>query len=263
MTRRELIEICLGFPGAFEDYPFDPDPGSEDAWTVMRHQLNQKSFALIYERGGLCVNLKCGPVRADFLRQVYRGVAPAYHMNKAHWNTVLVHSDVPEAELFAMVEHSYRLTIPPQKKQAVILIGLQASGKRAFYQKNFPSYAHIHPDTLKTREKERELLGQCLRAGRSFVADNTNPTQRDRQRYIAPAIEAGYRVTGYFFRSGLSECIRRNERRETGHAPPSAIAAASKKLEPPRREEGFGRLYSVYISDGAFAVEPWKERGGP
>lgn len=58
MTRQDLIDFCLTFPAAYEDYPFDDiaDPG---AWTVMRHRANKKSFALIYERNGkLCANLK-------------------------------------------------------------------------------------------------------------------------------------------------------------------------------------------------------------
>lgn len=112
MTRRELIDYCLTYPDAYEDYPFDEIVDGPDAWTVMRHRLNKKSFAFIYERGGLCVNLKCEPDRADFLRQVYTGVTPAYHMNKEHWNTVHLNSDVPEDELRGMIEHSYRLTMP-------------------------------------------------------------------------------------------------------------------------------------------------------
>jgi len=88
MTRRELIDYCLTYPDAYEDYPFNELTGAPDAaWVVMRHKGNKKSFALIYERGGFCVNLKCEPFRADFLRQIYSDVTPAYHMNKEHWNT--------------------------------------------------------------------------------------------------------------------------------------------------------------------------------
>ena len=51
----------------------------------MRHRANKKSFALIYERNGkLYVNLKCDPMEADFLRQAFVDVTPAYHMNKVH-----------------------------------------------------------------------------------------------------------------------------------------------------------------------------------
>lgn len=112
MTRRELIDYCMTYPGAYEDYPFDgiADAG---AWTVMRHRINKKSFALIYERNGrLCVNLKCESLEADFLRQVFADVAPAYHMNKAHWNTVTLGGDVSTEELKRMISRSYDLIKP-------------------------------------------------------------------------------------------------------------------------------------------------------
>ncbi len=111
MTRRDLIGYCLTYPDAYEDYPFDDGPDIHGAWTVMRHRLNQKGFAFIYERGGLCVNLKCPPERGDFYRQIYGGIERAYHMNKDHWIAVRVNSDVPEDELYNLIEHSYRLTL--------------------------------------------------------------------------------------------------------------------------------------------------------
>ena len=117
MTRQELIDYCLTFPAAYEDYPFDSiaDAG---AWTVMRHGTNKKSFALIYEwHGKLCVNLKCDPFEADFLRQMYADVTPAYHMNKTHWNTVTLGGDVPDDALRFMIEQSYGLIRPKQRKR--------------------------------------------------------------------------------------------------------------------------------------------------
>ena len=107
MDKRELIEYCLTYPDAFEDYPFD------ESWAVMRHSGNKKGFAFIYKRDGrLFANLKCDPIKADFLRQIYRDVTPAYHMNKTHWNTVYIDSDIPEQELFDMIQHSYNLIKP-------------------------------------------------------------------------------------------------------------------------------------------------------
>lgn len=116
MTRRELIDYCLTYPDAYEDYPFD-DIKDAGAWTVMRHRLNKKAFAFIYERSGLCVNLKCEPLRADFLRQLYAGVTPGFHMNKVHWNTVAVDSVISEDALYDMIEHSYRLTYKQQTEK--------------------------------------------------------------------------------------------------------------------------------------------------
>ena len=112
MTRQGIIDYCLAFKAAYEDYPFDDvtDPGK---WTVMRHKANKKSFALIYVRHGrLCVNLKCDPFEADFLRQAFEDVTPGWHMNKTHWNTVTVGGDVPDDELMRMIGQSYDLTRP-------------------------------------------------------------------------------------------------------------------------------------------------------
>lgn len=117
MERKELIEFCLMFPASYEDYPFD-DAADAGAWTVMRHRTNKKSFALIYERQGkLCINLKCEPMEADILRQVYAAVMPAYHMNKTHWNTVTLGGDVPKDELKRMIEHSYDLIRPKVRRK--------------------------------------------------------------------------------------------------------------------------------------------------
>lgn len=118
MTRKELIAFCLTYPGAYEDYPFDDDSGSDGAWTVMRHGINKKSFAFIFERNGkLCVNLKSEPMYADFLRSIYPAVTAAYHMNKTHWNTVILDGSVPNEELFGMIGRSYDLIKPKNKSK--------------------------------------------------------------------------------------------------------------------------------------------------
>lgn len=112
MTRREVIDFCLTLPAAYEDYPFDEVAGS-GIWAVMRHRANKKTFAMIFERDGrLCVNLKCEPLEADFLRQIFEGVLPGYHMHKAHWNTVVLGADVPIEELKRQIQNSYDLIRP-------------------------------------------------------------------------------------------------------------------------------------------------------
>lgn len=115
MTRKELIEFCLTFPAVYEDYPFDT-VADANAWTVMRHHANKKSFAFVYERNGkLCVNLKCEPFQADFLRQLFADITPGYHMNKTHWNTVMLGGDVPDGEVRRMIAASYDLIKPKGK----------------------------------------------------------------------------------------------------------------------------------------------------
>lgn len=106
-NKRDVIQYCLALPGAYEDYPFRGDTAA------LRHHGNRKSFALlIFAHGRLHVNLKCDPNHAVLLRQAYRGVIPAYHMNKEHWNSVFLDEDVPAFELQNMIHMSYELTRP-------------------------------------------------------------------------------------------------------------------------------------------------------
>ena len=145
------------------------------------------------------------------------------------------------------------------EKRCILFTGLQASGKTSFWQQYFPDLAHVNLDTLHTRNKERILLDECFASGASFVVDDTNPTRKDRERYISRAKENGYRVIGYYFQSSISACKERNSRR-TGKAllPVSALAATHRTLELPGWDEGFDELYYVRIDDSSFAVEPWE-----
>jgi len=107
MTKRDLIDYCLTYPAVYEDYPFD------ETTALVRHSGNKKMFALVdFLNGRLHITLKCNPIKADFLRQIFESVVPGYHMNKEHWNTVYIDGDVPESELNEMIQHSYDLTKP-------------------------------------------------------------------------------------------------------------------------------------------------------
>ena len=107
MTKSELIDYCASLPGAVCDSPF-----AEDFETVAaRHSGSRKWFGLIMKRdGAYIINLKCEPMEADLLRSAFSGVVPAYHMNKVHWNTVYIESDVPDNEIKRMVYESFLLT---------------------------------------------------------------------------------------------------------------------------------------------------------
>ena len=103
--RDEAIEYCMSFPLAYEDYPFD-----DFNWTVMRRKDTKKGFAFIYEREGkIWVNIKVDPEWGHFWREVYPSVVPAYHMNKKHWNSVILDGTVPDAEIEKMIADSYSL----------------------------------------------------------------------------------------------------------------------------------------------------------
>lgn len=79
--------------------------------------------------------------------------------------------------------------------EAIIFIGLQASGKSTFYKERFFStHVRISMDLLRTRHRERRFLAACLETQQRFVIDNTNPTRVKRAGYIAAAREARFAV---------------------------------------------------------------------
>lgn len=111
MNKNEFLDFCRSIPGASVDQPFDGDFESN----VARHTLSRKWFALMMLHDGrYIVNLKCDPQEADLLRKLFQGVIPAYHMNKLHWNTVILDSDVPDEEIRRMTLNSFNLTAKPK-----------------------------------------------------------------------------------------------------------------------------------------------------
>lgn len=125
--------------------------------------------------------------------------------------------------------------------EAIILTGLQGSGKSTFFKEKFSdSHVRINLDMLRTRNREQILLSACIDAKQPFVVDNTNPTSEDRVRYIAAAKDAGFRVVGYYFASKIEECKTRNSLRDKDSIiPTQGLLATYAKLEIPELSEGF------------------------
>lgn len=148
--------------------------------------------------------------------------------------------------------------------EAAIFVGIQAAGKSSFYRERFfASHLRISLDMLRTRRRERALLAWCLEHGQRFVVDNTNVTAAERAVYIAPARAAGFRVIGYCFEADVPASITRNAGRpQAEQVPAKAIGGTRKRLEWPRRDEGFDELHFVRIAlGGGFLVEAWREAG--
>jgi predicted kinase len=146
--------------------------------------------------------------------------------------------------------------------EAVIFIGLQASGKTTFYRERFfETHLRLSLDMLHTRRRLMRLLETCIETRQPFVLDNTNATAAERAPYIEAARAGGFRVTGYYFRSTVADCLRRNQQREeTRRVPPKGIFGTLKRLQPPAYAEGFDELHVVRINDeGEFVVEPWTD----
>ncbi len=98
----QFREYCLTKPNATEGTPFGPDN--------LVFKVSGKMFALAsLDEVPPRVNLKCDPERALDLRDLYEEVQPGYHMNKKHWNTVVLSGGVPDNEVRAMIDHSYEL----------------------------------------------------------------------------------------------------------------------------------------------------------
>lgn len=113
-ARREVIDFCLSLQDTYEDYPFH-----DFNWTLMRHKGNKKTFAAIFEREGfIWVNVKCDPNLTYMRRSAFSSVMPAYHMNKWHWNSIILDGSVPVHEIKNMIEDSYALTKPKKPRQA-------------------------------------------------------------------------------------------------------------------------------------------------
>jgi Predicted kinase len=145
--------------------------------------------------------------------------------------------------------------------EAVIFIGIQATGKSTFYkEKFFRTHMRINLDMLKTRNREDIFLDACIRAKQPFVVDNTNSTADERKKYIEIAKKAGLKVIGYYFQSGINKAVLRNKEREGKERIPLAgIKSTHARLQLPDMNEGFNELYYVRIDEeNKFVVEEWK-----
>lgn len=106
-SRQDAIKFCVSLKDSYEDYPF-----SDHNWTVIRHRSNHKVFAWIFEReDNIWINVKCDPEWRELWRSTFASVIPAYHLNKEHWNSIILDGTVPDKEVRRMIEESYDLTI--------------------------------------------------------------------------------------------------------------------------------------------------------
>ena len=109
MEYRTLEHYLLGKPEAVKEFPFGPEAAV--------FKVVGKMFALIaWQNDPLTITLKCDPDEAYALRDMYDTVAPGYHMNKEHWNTVLLDGSVPDGVVEELVVASYDLIVKKLRK---------------------------------------------------------------------------------------------------------------------------------------------------
>jgi predicted kinase len=146
--------------------------------------------------------------------------------------------------------------------QAVVFCGIQGAGKTSFYRRRFAdTHVRLSLDMLRTRNRERILLEACIAAQQPFVVDNTNPTAAERRLYVEAAATGRFEIVGYYFRSSAQEALAINEQRaEAERLPVKGLLGTLKRLELPRLDEGFDRLFYVRMDgDGGFVEEAWVE----
>jgi predicted DNA-binding protein (MmcQ/YjbR family) len=104
MNPAELRDYCLSLPGAEETFPFGP--------VTSVFKVAEKMFALSQlGADSLRVSLKCEPELAESLRGAHAAVLPGYHLNKRHWNTVIIDGSLPDVAIRDMIEDSYDLVV--------------------------------------------------------------------------------------------------------------------------------------------------------
>ena len=110
MNIETLREYCLSKPDVEETLPFGPD--------TLVYKVNGKIFLLTgLDEEQLSFNVKCDPDLAIELREQYDCVLPGYHMNKKHWNTIVVDGSVPAKLLKEWIDHSYELVLGAKKQK--------------------------------------------------------------------------------------------------------------------------------------------------
>jgi len=102
MTHKQVEEYLLSMPGAKLDYPFGENTAV--------YKVNDKMFALVAEnKEPVQLSLKSDPLLAVTLRQKYETVMPGYHLNKKHWNTIVLTGQLTWDEVKDLIRHSYDL----------------------------------------------------------------------------------------------------------------------------------------------------------
>jgi len=109
MNIEQIREYCLRKKGVTEEFPFDED-------TLVFKVMGKMFLLASLEKIPLQINLKCSPEEAIELRENYEAVIPGYHMNKKHWNTVVIDNSIPPKNIFSWIDNSYDLVVSGLKK---------------------------------------------------------------------------------------------------------------------------------------------------
>ncbi|WP_429971840.1 MmcQ/YjbR family DNA-binding protein [Fructilactobacillus sp. Tb1] len=108
----DLVSLVQKYSDGYLCFPFEnPKRPSQIKTHVIKHKSNNKIIAIILVKDKqLLINLKLTPAHIQEMRDI-RGIIPGYHMNKKHWNSILVNdTDLSKIELINMIKESAKLT---------------------------------------------------------------------------------------------------------------------------------------------------------
>jgi predicted kinase len=143
--------------------------------------------------------------------------------------------------------------------EAVILCGVQGSGKTTLYRDRFlDTHVRVSLDLLRTRHREAAFLQVCVDTQQRFVVDNTNATAAERRRYVEPARAAQFKVIGYLVEVDETEALARNDERSgRARVPARGLVGTARRLIRPTPEEGFDELWHATAAPGGgWRIEP-------
>lgn len=110
MDHKTIEEYLLSMPNARLDYPFGAGVAVYKVKDPATGSGQDKMFAIISEdKDPLSISLKCDPQLAVILREKYETVLEGYHLNKKHWNTIILTGQLPWEEIQGLIVHSYNL----------------------------------------------------------------------------------------------------------------------------------------------------------
>jgi predicted DNA-binding protein (MmcQ/YjbR family) len=180
MERQQVIDYCLSYDHVYEDYPVQ-----DSNWCVIRHEKNDKIFAWIFKNDGhVWVNVKCDPEWLLFWRNAFESVIPAFHLNKKHWNSIILDGSIPDKDIQIMIGNSYDVTM---KKDKILTtkrstdaypINLLKDININEYSEVKIDYAHLSKDQVKgleyvlsqMRKREAEMVLLRYRDDKTFNA---------------------------------------------------------------------------------------------
>ena len=123
MNGEQARSYFLSLPESLEDFPFGPE--------TPIFKIKNKWFGFLRYKNNIAhINLKCNPEEAMVIRDIFEAVIPGYHMNKEHWNTVILNGTVPKEEIEKMIDISYSLVVGNLRKSDRLALEVKYGKKR-------------------------------------------------------------------------------------------------------------------------------------